>query len=136
VFRHFPVTSSHPHAQHASEAAEAAAAQGAFWEMHDTLFEHQYALNDAHLLTYAGLIALDLIRFKRDMIEHRNTDRVREDFLSGARSGVNGTPTFFINGVRHNGSYDLPVLLSAIEDAAEQTVPRRSAPSAHRRTHL
>ncbi len=136
VFRHFPVTSSHPHSQHASEAAEAAAAQGAFWEMHDTLFEHQYALNDAHLLTYAGLIALDLVRFKRDMIDHRHSDRVREDFLSGARSGVNGTPTFFINGVRHNGSYDLPVLLAAIEDAADQAVPRRSSPSAHRRTHL
>jgi protein-disulfide isomerase len=136
VFRHFPVTSSHPHAQHAAEAAEAAAAQGAFWEMHDTLFEHQYALNDAHLLTYAGLIALDLVRFKRDMIEHRHADRVREDFLSGARSGVNGTPTFFINGVRHNGSYDLLVLLAAIEDAADQAVPRRSSPPVHRRTHL
>ena len=70
------------------------------------------------------------------MNQHRFADRVREDFLSGARSGVNGTPTFFINGVRHNGSYDLPVLLAAIEDAADEAVPRRSTPSAHRRTHL
>jgi protein-disulfide isomerase len=104
--------------------------------MHDTLFEHQYALNDANLLTYAGLIALDLVRFKRDMTERRCADRVREDFLSGARSGVNGTPTFFINGVRHNGSYDLQVLLAAIEDAADQTVPRRFPPATYRRTHL
>jgi protein-disulfide isomerase len=117
VFRHFPLTQVHPHAEHAAEAAEAAAGQGKFWQMHDTLFEHQQALDDAHLLQYAVALGLDTDRFVREMTEHVYANRVREDFLSGVRSGVNGTPTFFINGVRHDGSYDLETLLAAIEDA-------------------
>jgi protein-disulfide isomerase len=115
VFRNFPLTQSHPHAEHAAEAAEAAAVQGKFWEMHDYLFEHQQALDDAHLVQYAVALNLDEETFKREMTEHVHTNRVREDFLSGVRSGVNGTPTFFINGVRHDGSYELETLFAAIE---------------------
>ena len=117
VFRNFPLTQSHPHAEHAAEAAEAAAVQEKFWQMHDYLFEHQRALDDAHLVQYAVALNLDEETFKREMIEHVHTNRVREDFLSGVRSGVNGTPTFFINGVRHDDSYALESLLAAIEAA-------------------
>ena len=117
VFRNFPLTQSHPHAEHAAEAAEAAAVQEKFWEMHDYLFEHQQALDDAHLVQYAVALNLNEETFKREMTEHVHTNRVREDFLSGVRSGVNGTPTFFINGVRHDDSYELETLLAAIEAA-------------------
>ena len=117
VFRNFPLTQSHPHAEHAAEAAEAAAVQEKFWEMHDYLFEHQRALDDAHLVQYAVALNLDKETFEREMTEHVHTNRVREDFLSGVRSGVNGTPTFFINGVRHDDSYALETLLAAIEAA-------------------
>lgn len=118
VFRNFPLTNSHPHAQRAAEAAEAAAVQGRFWEMHDRLFEHQRALDDAHLAQYARDIGLDEPRFTRDMSEHAHAERVREDFMSGIRSGVNGTPTFFINGARHDDGYDAETLLSALKHAA------------------
>src|SRR5439155_9681531 len=117
VFRNFPLTQSHPHAEHAAEAAEAADGQGKFWEMHDYLFEHQRALDDAHLVQYAVALNLDQETFKREMTEHAQTNRVREDLLSGVRSGVNGTPTFLINGVRHDGAYELETLLAAIEAA-------------------
>ena len=118
VFRNFPLTQIHLHAEHAAEAAEAAGAQDKFWEMHDTLFEHQRALDDKHMKEYAAKLGLDESRFSREMTEQSFAARLREDFLSGVRSGVNGTPTFFINGVRYDGSYDLVSLLSAIEDAA------------------
>ena len=117
VFRNFPLTQSHPHAEHAAEAAEAAAGREKFWQMHDSLFEHQRALDDAHLVQYAVALNLDKETFTREMIEHVHANRVREDFLSGVRSGVNGTPTFFINGVRHDDSYALERLLAAIEAA-------------------
>jgi protein-disulfide isomerase len=117
VFRNFPLTQSHPHAEHAAEAAEAAGAQDRFWEMHDYLFEHQRALDDAYLLEYAAALNLDQARFKHDLTVHTFADRVREDFRSGVRSGVNGTPTFFINGTRHDDSYDLETLLAALEAA-------------------
>jgi len=117
VFRHFPLTQVHPHAQHAAEAAEAAAAQEKFWQMHDSLFEHQQALDDTHLVRYAVALHLDEETFKREMTEHVHTHHVREDFLNGVRSGVNGTPTFFINGVRYDESYELETLLAAIKAA-------------------
>jgi protein-disulfide isomerase len=117
VFRNFPLTQSHPHAEHAAEAAEAAGAQEKFWQMHDYLFEHQQALDDGHLVHYAVALQLDQERFVREMTAHVYANRVREDFLSGVRSGVNGTPTFFINGVRHDDSYELETLLAAIEAA-------------------
>ncbi|HEX9444362.1 MAG TPA: thioredoxin domain-containing protein [Candidatus Binatia bacterium] len=118
VFRNFPLTSIHPHAENAAEAAEAAGAQGRFWEMHDCLFEHQQALDDIYLVEYAEMIGLDVPRFSRELAEHVHAPRVRQDFLNGVRSGVNGTPTFFINGVRYDGSYDLDSWLSAIEEMA------------------
>jgi protein-disulfide isomerase len=118
VFRNFPLTTLHPHAERAAEAAEAAAAQGKFWEMHDLLFENQQSLEDEDLMKYAALAGLDTSKFLGDMREGRYQNHIREDFLSGARSGVNGTPTFFINGVRYDGSWDLAPLLAAIEDAA------------------
>jgi protein-disulfide isomerase len=117
-FRHFPLTQIHPHAQQAAEAAEAAAAQGAFWEMHDVLFEHQRHLSARDLLVYAAGLRLDVPRFTEELESHAHLPRVREDFMSGLRSGVNGTPTFFINGMRHNGGYDLASLVDALRAAA------------------
>ena len=115
VFRNFPLANIHPHAEHAAEAAEAAASQGHFWEMHDALFEHQQALDDRHLATYASAIGLDRSRFERELGSHVHAQRVREDFLSGVRSGVNGTPTFFINGVRYEESWDADTLTGALK---------------------
>jgi protein-disulfide isomerase len=119
VFRNFPLGEAHPHAQHAAEAAEAAAAQGKFWEMHDALYEHQRALDDAHLVSYARNVGLDEAPFVKDLQSHAYQRRVREDFMSGVRSGVNGTPTFFINGVRHDDAWDVNTLMDALEAAAE-----------------
>jgi len=118
VFRHFPLTQIHPHAEPAAEAAEAAGAQGAFWEMHAALFENQRSLQYEDLLKYAATCDVDLPRFVREMAEHTYADRVREDFLGGVRSGVNGTPTFFINGVRYDGSLEPVSLTGAIAGAA------------------
>jgi protein-disulfide isomerase len=117
VFRNFPISTSHPHAERAAEAAEAASAQGRFWEMHDTLYEHQRRLRDEDLRGYAEQLELDLDRFDKEMAEHVHAERVHEDFMSGVRSGVNGTPTFYINGVRHDDSYDADILLDALERA-------------------
>ncbi|HEY6605497.1 MAG TPA: thioredoxin domain-containing protein [Gaiellaceae bacterium] len=118
VFRNFPITTSHPHAEQAAEAAEAAGSQGRFWEMHDTLYENQRRLGDADLRSYAARLGLNLESFERDVAEHVHAPRVREDFMSGVRSGVNGTPTFYVNGVRHDDSYELETLLAALEQAA------------------
>jgi protein-disulfide isomerase len=117
VFRHFPLTQMHPHAERAAEAAETAGAQGRFWEMHDLLFEHQQTLDDGHLMRFAETLRLDVIRFAHELQEGVYRERIREDFMSGVRSGVNGTPSFFINGVRHDGSYELDALLYAIRQA-------------------
>ena len=122
VFRNFPLANAHPHAQHAAEAAEAAAAQGRFWEMHDYLYEHQRALDDRHLLDYAAALGLDQGQFERAMADHTYAARVHEDFRSGVRSDVNGTPTFFINGLRHDDSFDLETLLAALERELARTV--------------
>jgi protein-disulfide isomerase len=118
VFRNFPISTSHPHAEHAAESAEAAAAQGKFWEMHDVLYENQSRLGDADLHGYAERLELDVETFDRELAEHVHAPRVREDFMSGVRSGVNGTPTFYVNGVRHDDSYDLETMLAALERAA------------------
>lgn len=119
VFRNFPLTTIHNHAQHAAEAAETAGAQGAFWPMHDTLFENRQALADGDLMDYAGALSLDTAAFGSEMASHAHADRVRADFLSGVRSGVNGTPTFFINSERYDGSWDHESLLAALEEAGE-----------------
>lgn len=118
VFRNFPLSSIHRHAMRAGEAAEAAAAQGKFWEMRDRLFEHQQRLEDSDLIAHAEAIALDVARFRRDMASHAFLARVQEDFRGGMRSGVKGTPTFFINGVLHTTGYDLEPLLAALNSAA------------------
>ena len=118
VYRYFPLTQSHPHAMHAAEAAEAAGAQGKFWPMHGMLFEHQDALEDADLVGYAKALHLDLKRFTSDLASEAHVERIRGDVRSGIRSGVNGTPTFFINGVRHDGSWEASDLLAALEAVA------------------
>jgi protein-disulfide isomerase len=120
VFRNFPLTQVHPHAEHAAEAAEAAAASGLFWPMHDVLYENQNALEDGDLAEYATALGLDAPQLLREIASGVHARRVREDFTSGVKSGVNGTPTFFINGVRHDGGYDLPHLLAALEEAAQE----------------
>ncbi len=118
VFRNFPISTSHPHAEHAAEAAEAAATQDRFWEMHDLLYENQRRLSDQDLHTYAERLGLDVSRFDHELTEHVHAARVHEDFLGGVRSGVNGTPSFYINGTRHDGSFDTETLLTAVERAA------------------
>jgi protein-disulfide isomerase len=118
VFRHFPLTQIHPHAEAAAEAAESAGAQDRFWEMHDLLYENQQMLDPRHLVGFAEQLHLDTVRFARELQRHVHHDRVREDFTSGVRSGVNGTPTFFINGLRHDGSWELGPLLKALESAS------------------
>jgi protein-disulfide isomerase len=118
VFRNFPITTSHPHAEQAAEAAEAGAAQGRFWEMHDLLYENQTQLRDQDLHAYAEQLGIDVERFDKDLAEHVHAPRVREDFMSGVRSGVNGTPSFYVNGARHDDSYDFETLLAALERAA------------------
>jgi protein-disulfide isomerase len=99
-------------------AAEAAGAQGRFWDMHERLFAHQDALDDEMLLFHASQLGLDLERFAADMVDQRHLSRIREDLSSGARSGVNGTPTFFVNGLRYEGVPDVGVLSSALERTA------------------
>ena len=118
VFRNFPITTSHPHAEQAAEAAEGAANQGRFWEMHDVLYENQSRLGESDLRSYAETLGLDVEQFDKELAEHVHAARVREDFMSGVRSGVNGTPTFYIDGVRHDDSYDIETLLAALERAA------------------
>lgn len=121
AFRNFPITTSHPHAEAAAEAAEAAGAQGRFWEMHDRLYENQSRLSRPDLRSHAEALGLDLERFDDELARHAHADRVREDFMSGVRSGVNGTPTFFINAVRHDGPFDAATLLDALERASAVT---------------
>ena len=116
AFRNFPLINSHPHAQHAAEAAEAAGAQGRFWEMHDLLYENQDALEDEYLARYAATLGLDAEPLIKEVLAGAHTARVREDFRSGARLGVNGTPSFFINGVRYDGATDVEELLSALTE--------------------
>jgi protein-disulfide isomerase len=114
VYRHFPLPNIHTHAWKAAEAAEAAAAQGRFWEMHERLFQRQPALDERDLVVYARDLGLDPSRFTLDLTAGMHSAHVDEDFRSGVLSGVNGTPTFFINGIRHEGSYDVESLLSAL----------------------
>ncbi len=104
-------------AQKAAEAVEVAAAQGMFWQMHDTLFEHQQALDDASLVEYALNLGINMPRFLWKFSEHVYASRVQADFHSGVESGVTGTPTFFINGVRLHDGWELDTLLAAIKEA-------------------
>jgi Na+/H+ antiporter NhaA len=122
VWRHLPLSDVHPQAQLAAQATEIAAEQGAFWEMHDLLFEHQDALRPADLVRYAGELGLDVERFRNDLRNNTGAARVAEDVDSADLSGVSGTPTFFINGRRHYGAYDIATL-----SAAADTARRRAA---------
>jgi protein-disulfide isomerase len=114
AWRHFPLTQAHPHAQLAAEAAEVAAAQGHFWDMHDALFRHQAELGPQLPHRLAARLHLDVRRFGDDLQSGRARERVRRDFMSGVRSGVAGTPTFYIDGQRHDGDWGLESLRSAI----------------------
>jgi Na+/H+ antiporter NhaA len=117
VWRHLPLTDVHPHAQLAAEATEAAAAQGKFWEMHDQLLDHQGALNARDLVRYAAEVGLNVERFTRDMRKHAGEAKIAADVDSADLSGVSGTPTFFINGRRHHGAYDIETLAAAVRTA-------------------
>ena len=114
VFRYFPLEEIHAHARAASAAAEAAGRQTDFWTMDAYLFEHQHGLEDADLKRYALDLGLDSDRFARDRTSPEVEKRINRDLGSGERSGVSGTPTFYVNGIRHNGGYDLESLRSAI----------------------
>ncbi len=120
AFRNFPLTNVHPHAQSAAEAAEAAGAQGSYWEMNDLLFENQEALEDEYLAAYATSLGLDASRLISEVMAGTYQGRVREDFLSGIRSGVNGTPTFFVNGWRYDGARDLESMVAALSEPSEE----------------
>jgi protein-disulfide isomerase len=120
VFRNFPLTETHPHAKDAAQAAEAAGAQGSFWEMHDMLFENQDDLDRDHIAGYAEALGLDATRLIEDVATDVHAKHVQEDFRSGVRSGVNGTPTFFMNGVRYDGSHDTESMVAALTAQSEQ----------------
>ncbi|MDP9268498.1 MAG: DsbA family protein [Acidobacteriota bacterium] len=117
VFRNFPLANAHPHAQLAAEAAEAAGAQGKFWEMHDWLFENQDDLSSENIVAGAEELGLDMKRFVNDSESRKFQEKVKRDFAGGVRSGVNGTPTFFINGVRHDADFEYETLTAAIQAA-------------------
>jgi formate-nitrite transporter family protein len=122
VFRNFPLTQAHPYALIAAEAAEAAALQGKFWEMHDLLFEQQTFLEPDMIPSWAKRIGLNLEKFEDDIKQGVVEKRIKEDRQSGIRSGVNGTPTFFINGTRYDGPTDYDSLLAALESLARRSV--------------
>lgn len=115
AFRHFPLTNIHPYAEHAAEAVEAAGVQGGFWKMHDMLFENQDALTDRDLADYAMELGFDVRRIIDEVITGAHASRIRHDFLSGMRSDVNGTPTFFINRARYEGELDVYAMLQALQ---------------------
>jgi protein-disulfide isomerase len=118
VFRNFPLKEMHPHAFAAAEAAEAASAQSKFWEMHDMLYEHQDDLEPEALVSYAEALGLDINRFVKDVNEGKFTAKIKHDFQTGVMSGVNGTPSLFINGERYDGSFDAETLLEVLQAVA------------------
>src|SRR3989442_4820609 len=115
VFRNFPLTNVHEFATVAAETAEAAGALGKFWEMHDFLYEHQRTLGDRSVaLGYAKKLGLDTQRFERDISQHVYQKRIKDDFMGGVRSGVNGTPTFYVNRVRHDGTAEAKAIVKSL----------------------
>jgi protein-disulfide isomerase len=114
VFRHYPLSGVHHHAQQAAEAAEEAGAQGKFWEMHTVLFEQQQALRTKDLIHYAEELNLDVERFRNELKNETYSERVRADFLAGVQNGVYGTPGLFLNGVRYDGEWDKESLRSRL----------------------
>lgn len=122
AFRHFPDAERHPHALRAAEAAEAAGAQGRFWEMHDLLCERSPALGEVRLKGYAYELGLDPERFEHELRARVHLRKVREDLMSGVKSGVGETPAFFINELRYEGAPNLDNLLAAIEEAGNRAL--------------
>jgi len=118
VFRHFAMPEIHIHSQGAAEAAESAGSQNQFWAMHNRLYAHQQALGSGFLLEYADELKLDTSQFLREMASHTHADHVREDFHGGIESGVEQTPTFFINGVRYEDAWNGSGFLTALNAAA------------------
>ncbi|WGV25809.1 DsbA family protein [Halotia branconii] len=118
VFRHFPQTQIHPHAQRAAQAAQAAAAQGQFWPMHDTLFAHQQGLENGYLVEYANDLRLDIPRFLKDLSKQVHVARINEDIESGLHSGVTTAPALFINNIRYTGRWKMTQLMAAIAAAS------------------
>jgi protein-disulfide isomerase len=121
VWRHLPLSDVHPQAQLAAEASEAAAAQGKFWEMHDLLMDHQDQLTGKDLMRYADQLGLDSERFHDELKRGAHQARVAQDVESADLSGVSGTPTFFVNGQRHYGAFDLETLSAAVKVARAQS---------------
>ncbi|MGN9808948.1 DsbA family protein [Micromonospora sp. BQ11] len=115
VYRHFPIANVHPYAESAAEATEAADRRGRFWEMHDWLFEHQDQLDPVHLSLGIEQLGLPADEIRAEIGRQEYGDRVRRDFVGGIRSGVDATPTLFVNDVRHDGGHDLPELLTAVD---------------------
>jgi protein-disulfide isomerase len=115
VFRHFPLVQIHPNAEPAAETAEFAGMHGRFWEMHDALFQNQYRLGLPLFQTLAGVLGLPESSLRNALANGDFKEKIRDDFLGGVRSGVNGTPAFFVNGERHDGSYALDDLSAAVD---------------------
>jgi protein-disulfide isomerase len=125
VFRNFPLSEAHPDAFNAAVAAEAAGLQHKFWEMHDIIFENQQALDFESLFLYAKTIGLDIERFKNDIQKNELSTKVEQDFESGVRSGVNGTPSFFINGKKYNGDWEEDVFNQYLKSQLPVTKTKR-----------
>jgi protein-disulfide isomerase len=130
VWRNLPLTDVHPQAQLAAEAAEAAGAQGKFWEMHDLLLDHQDHLKVMDLVGYATDLGLDVDRFREALHRHSKAGRVADDVDSASLSGVSGTPTFFVNGLRHYGAYDIDALSAAVKTAKSRELLQQQAAAA------
>jgi protein-disulfide isomerase len=126
VWRHLPLNDVHPNAQRAAEAAEAAAEQGSFWEMHDLLLERQDALGYRDLVGYARELGLDVERFQDDLRTRADAGHIAQDVDSADLSGVSGTPTFFVNELRHYGAYDIATLSAAVKAARARELVRAS----------
>ena len=119
VFRNFPLNEMHPDAESAAETAEFAGANGKFWEMHDAIFENQETLGLEMLVALAGKLGLDARKLESALEGGEFTQRVKSDFMGGVRSGVNGTPSFFVNGQKYNGTYDFEGIVAGIEELAK-----------------
>jgi protein-disulfide isomerase len=126
VFRNFPITNSHPQAEWAAETAEAAAAQGKFWEMHDFLYENQRFMGDeGYFAKQETKLKLDAAKIAREVAKRLYSPRIEEDYMSGIRSGVNGTPTFFVNGARYDGYPGFEPMVSALKGTQKTSASRK-----------
>jgi len=125
VFRHFPLIEVHPLAAPSAEAAEYAADHGLFWEMHDAIFTNQHRLSTQLLFAIAGTLHLSQMGLRDSIARSVHAEKIQADFIGGVRSGVNGTPTFFVNGLRHQGGFSAPELAASIQSAMDAMAPVR-----------